>query len=73
MLACIQARDTEFWLGLFIRAIADDSASGRNDLKVVNQLQRLSVIVELPYEASTVHRRTRGSLFRLLHIFLDCK
>ncbi|MGH7824865.1 MAG: hypothetical protein ACREQ7_06775 [Candidatus Binatia bacterium] len=72
MLACIQAHDAEVWLGHVARAFAEDVTSGRNRLKIVEQLRRCHIIAELPDEASTIHRRVRGSAIRLLHIFLCC-
>jgi hypothetical protein len=72
MIGCIQARDASFWLQLFTTAFAEDAASGRNSLKIVQQLQRCRVIDELPEEASSIHGRVGGSAIRLLHVFLLC-
>jgi hypothetical protein len=72
MLGCIQARNAEYWMDLLSRAFAEDAASGRNNLRVVEQFRRFSIIAEIPDEASSVHQRTSGSRIRLLHIFLDC-
>lgn len=72
MLGCIQARNAQYWLELLSQTIAEDAASGRNNLKVVEQFRRLRIIAEIPDEASTVHQRTSGSRIRLLHILLDC-
>jgi hypothetical protein len=72
MLACIQAHDAEFWMGLLTRAFIEDVGSGRNRLNIVEQVQSCRIIAELPDEASTRHRRNSGSVIRLLHIFLSC-
>jgi len=72
MLGCIQARNPEFWLEIIGSAFADDAASRQSKFNIVEAFRRCSIIPELPDEASTIHRRARGSTIRLLHILLVC-
>ena len=72
MLGFIQAHTPEFWLKLLQRAFEDDAASGQNRFNLVEAFRRCSIISEIQDEASTMHRRTSGSVIRILHILLSC-
>jgi hypothetical protein len=72
MLGCIQGHSPEFWLKLLEKAFAEDAASEHGRLNVVEGFKRCSIVVELPDEGSTIHRRASGSLIRLLHILISC-
>ena len=72
MLGLIQAHTAEFWFARMQQAFEDDSASGDSRFSMVEGFEQCSVIPELPDEASTVHRRVNGSIFRLLHLLIGC-
>ena len=73
MLGCIQAHDADFWIGKIGAELLEDTSSGNNKFGVIKHLKKISIIVELPNEVSSVHQRKDGSKIQLLHIFISCK
>lgn len=71
MLGCFQAHKAEFWINRIARAFADDVIE-KGRFNIVKAFQSCTIVQELPYEGSTLHRRANGATIRLFHIFLDC-
>lgn len=72
MVALFQNKDVAYWHDELKRVFDEDQVVETPRLGIHETLSGVTILVDLPSELQSIHRRSNGAIIRIYHIFLDC-